>query len=142
MSNLSCFMAQNAIPVENVKFVASKRFVGADKKPMEWEIRCISSDEDEALKKACMRRVPMPGKKGVFTPETDYAAYSGKLAAACPVFPDLNDAQLQDSYRVMGADALLKKMLMPGEYNEYLLKVQEINGFDVAMDDLVAEAKN
>lgn len=29
MSNLSCFMAQNAIPVENVKFVASKRFVGA-----------------------------------------------------------------------------------------------------------------
>lgn len=54
----------------------------------------------------------------------------------------MNDAQLQDSYHVMGADALLKKMLMPGEYNEYLLKVQEINGFDVANDDLVAEAKN
>ena len=42
----------------------------------------------------------------------------------------------------MGADALLKTMLKPGEYQDLLKKVQEINGFDTGMDELVEEAKN
>ena len=66
----------------------------------------------------------------------------GKLAARCTVYPNLNDASLQDSYGVMGADALLKKMLTAGEYAEYLMKIQEINGFDVSFEDKVEEAKN
>lgn len=142
MGDLSCFLSGNAIAVENVKFVASKRFVNEDKKPVEWEIRCIGTDEDEALKKNCTKRVPVTGKKGMFVPETDYSRYVGLLAAACTVFPNLDDKELQDSYHVMGADVLLKKMLTPGEYNEYLAKVQEVNGFDVSMDELVDEAKN
>lgn len=75
-------------------------------------------------------------------PETDYAQYVGKLAVACTVFPDLNNKELQDSYQVMGAESLLKKMLTPGEYQDYLAKVQEINGFDIALEDLVEDAKN
>lgn len=42
----------------------------------------------------------------------------------------------------MGSDTLLKKMLNPGEYNDYLAKVQEVNGFDIDMNDLAEEAKN
>lgn len=142
MSSLSCFLAQNVVAVENIKHVVSKRFIGTDKKPVRWELRCISSEEDEALKKSCTKRVQVPGRKGMYVPETDYTAYVGKLAAACTVFPDLNNKELQDSYQVMGSDVLLKKMLTPGEYSSYLAKVQEINGFDVSMDELVDEAKN
>ena len=61
---------------------------------------------------------------------------------ACTVFPNLNDKELQDSYKVMGADALLKTMLTPGEYAEYLTKIQEVCGFDTTMQDEVDEAKN
>ena len=68
--------------------------------------------------------------------------YMGKLAAKCTVFPDLNDKELQDSYGVMGADSLLKAMLTPGEYAGYLDKVQELNGFDLTMDEAVQQAKN
>ena len=68
--------------------------------------------------------------------------YLGKLAVACTVFPNLNDKELQDSYKVMGADALLKTMLTPGEYAEYLTKIQEVCGFDTTMQDEVDEAKN
>ena len=125
-----------------MKCVASNRFIGTDKKPVEWEIKCISSEEDEQLKKACTNRVPVMGKKGMFMPETDYNLYVGRLAAACTVYPDLNNKELQDSYHVMGSDALLKQMLTPGEYNGYLAKVQEINGFDASMGELVEEAKN
>ena len=142
MGDLSCFLAQNALKTENVKFVASKRFLDQDKKHVEWEIQAVASTEDEALRKACTKRVPVVGKKGQYTQETDYNLYLGKLAARCTVFPNLAYKELQDSYGVMGADALLKAMLTAGEYANYLEKVQEVNGFDTSMDELVEDAKN
>lgn len=142
MGDLSCFLAQNAIKVENEKYVVSKRFLGADGKPVEWEIKCVTSEEDDKFRKDCTKRVPIPGKKNAYVPETDYNQYLGKLAVACTVFPNLNDKVLQDSYHVMGSDALLKTMLLPGEYAEYVAKVQSLNGFDSDMEELAEEAKN
>lgn len=148
MSNLSAFLAENALPVEHVKLVVSPRFLSNEKdekgklKPIEWEIQAIDSTADEAIRKTCTRRVPVPGKKNQFTKELDSDAYVGKLAVACTVFPNLNDAGLQDSYHVMGADALLKAMLTPGEYANFLTSIQEICGFDVTLQDEVDEAKN
>ena len=142
MSTLSAFFAQNALKIENVKYVASKRFLDEKKKPIEWEIKSITSQEDEQLRKDCTKKVPMVGKRGQFTLETDYNLYLGKLASKCTVYPNLNDKDLQDSYGVMGADTLLKTMLTAGEYAEYLSKIQEINGFDISIDEMVDEAKN
>jgi len=42
----------------------------------------------------------------------------------------------------MGEEALIKKMLLPGEYADYLGKIQEINGFDISFEDKKDEAKN
>lgn len=139
--SLSAFLAENALPIENIKYAASPRFV-EDGKPVEWEIKAITSTEDEGLRKACTKRVPVPGKKNMFQRETDYDLYLGKLAVACTVYPDLNDAALQDSYHVMGAEALLKTMLTPGEYADYLEKIQEVCGFDTSMEEEIEEAKN
>ena len=141
MSNFAVFMAGNANTNENVKYVASKRFVDKGK-PVEWEIKAIDSDLDEALRKECTKKVPIPGKRGQYNQETDTDKYIGKLCTACTVYPNLNDAELQDSYGVKSADALLKKMLLPGEYTEYKAKVMEVNGYDMSMEELVDEAKN
>ena len=43
---------------------------------------------------------------------------------------------------MMGADALLKAMLTPGEYADYLTKIQEVCGFDETLQDEVDEVKN
>lgn len=142
MFTLSAFLAENALPVDHVKVVVSNRFLGEDQKPIEWEIKTIDSAADEQIRKACTKRFPVPGKKNQFTRELDSDAYVGKLAVACTVFPNLNDQALQDSYHVMGADALLKAMLTPGEYANYLTKIQEVCGFDVTIQDEVDEAKN
>lgn len=142
MGNLSGFLAQNAVKVENVKHIVSKRFLDENGKPIPWEIRCITSTEDEALRKSCTKRVPVPGKRNQFTQETDYNLYLGRLAAKCTAYPNLDDAELQNSYGAMGSDALLKTMLTPGEYADYLTKVQEVNGFEVTFEDSVDEAKN
>ena len=139
---LSAFLSENAIPVENIKFAASPRFVDENKKPVEWEIKTITGTEDEALRKSCARRVPVPGKRNQYQKETDYDLYLGKLAVACTVFPNLNDKGLQDSYKAMGAEALLKAMLTPGEYAAYVEKVQEVCGFSTPIQEEVDEKKN
>ena len=128
--------------MENIKFAASPRFVDENKKPVEWEIKTITGTEDEALRKSCARRVPVPGKRNQYQKETDYDLYLGKLAVACTVFPNLNDKGLQDSYKAMGAEALLKAMLTPGEYAAYVEKVQEVCGFSTPIQEEVDEAKN
>lgn len=139
--SLTAFLAKNALKTENVKFAASRRFVDEKGKPVEWELRAMNGAEDEALRKSCTKRVPVPGKKNQYQRETDFDVYLGRLAVACTVFPNLNDKELQDSYQVMGAEALLKTMLTSGEYANYLTKVQEVCGFE-AMQDEVDEAKN
>lgn len=140
--SLSAFLLQNALKMENTRHAVSGRFRDEDGRPAEWEIRAINGAEDEELRRSCTKRVPVPGRRGQFTQETDYNLYLGKLAAVCTMFPNLNDRELQDSYGVMGADALLKKMLTPGEYADYLSKIQEVNGFDQTLQDEVDEAKN
>lgn len=142
MSDLTAFLSQNAIKKEPVKHVASGRFLDSKKKPMEWIIQPLTSQEDEDLRKQATKRVPVPGRKHQYQPETDYNKYLGLLAVKCTMFPDLFNKELQDSYGVMGADALLKKMLLPGEYSDYVEKVQEVNGFEVTLEDKVEEAKN
>jgi hypothetical protein len=141
MSDFTIFMAGNAQKDESVKYVASKRF-GTKNNPVEWELKAIDSDLDEAIRKECTKKIPIPGKRGQFTQETDTDKYIAKMCAACTVYPNLNDAELQDSYGVKSADALLRKMLLPGEYTEYKAKVMEVNGYDMSMEELVEEAKN
>lgn len=141
MSNFEVFMAGNANQTETVKFVASKRFA-VKGKPVEWEIKPIDSELDETLRKECTKKVPIVGKRGQYNQETDTDKYTGKMCVACTVYPNLNDAELQDSYGVKDGVALLKKMLLPGEYMEYKAKVMEVNGYDMSMEDLVDEAKN
>lgn len=140
--DLNGFLKQNVVQPENVKYVASERFLDENKKPIEWEIKAITSKEDEQLKQSSMRKMAILGKRNQFVPEIDTNKYMGLLAAACTVFPNLNDANLQDSYGVMCNDELLKAMLLPGEYTNYLIKVQEVCGFDISNQDLIDEAKN
>lgn len=66
MGNLSCFLSQNAIKAENEKFVASKRFLGPDNKPVEWEIQAITSTEDEKLRRVARSGFRYQERKPVY----------------------------------------------------------------------------
>lgn len=140
--SLSAFLAQNAKKIDNVSFVTSERFVDPETgKPMEWEIGCITAEENVSIRKSCMKTVQVPGRKGQFTQDFDANAYLAKVAARCTIFPNLNDGELQQSYGVYGAEQLLVTMLTPGEFEDYSTKVLEINGFQ-SDDEMVDEAKN
>lgn len=139
--SLTAFFAQNAKKVENRKMAVSPRFTDTNGKAVEWEITCITAAENQKIRKDSLRNVPVNGKRGQFTQDFDTAQYQAKLAARCTVFPDLNDVQLQESYGVMGAEALISTMLTPGEFDNYILAITELCGF-TAEGELVDEAKN
>lgn len=111
-------------------------------KPAVWKIKAITSDLDELLRKECTKKVPIFGKRGQYTQETDNDKYIAKMCAASIVHPNLKNVELQDFYGVKSEDALLKEMLLPGEYSELKIKIMEVNGYDMSMDELVDEAKN
>lgn len=141
MSNLSAFMRPNVAQIENHKCAASPRFVGEDGKPMEWEIRCIDADEYARIRGACIRQVPVTGKKGQYTQQLDTYAFQAKVCARCTVFPPLDNAELQNSWGVAKPEELLGKMLIGGEFDDYVTEVFQVNGFK-SEDDLVTDAKN
>lgn len=141
MSNLSAFLRSNVEQVENAMFAPSPRFKGEDGKPVEWEIRCISADEYARIRSACIRQVQVPGKKNQVTTQLDSYAFQAKICVACTVFPTLNDAQLQDDWDVKTPEALLGKMLIGGEFDDYVTEVFRVNGFK-SENDMVENAKN
>lgn len=140
--SLSAFLAQNVMKPSNKKIAVSKRILDEEKKPALWELQALTSSEVSKLRGECTRRVLAEGKYKRYVNELDQEKFMGKMVARCVVYPDLTDAALQDSYHVMGEDALLQAMFTPGEYTDLQLAVQELNGFDLEADDLVKEAKN
>jgi len=140
MSSLQAFFAQNVHSDIVEEFIVSPRFKDADGKPIPWKLRAITEAENEEIRKASTQMVK--GKNGARVPETKPEVYLAKIAVASVVFPDLKDVELQKSYGVLGAEELLKKMLLAGEYAALIQKVQEINGFDQDINELVDEVKN
>ncbi|WP_413778134.1 phage tail assembly chaperone [Caproicibacterium sp. XB1] len=142
-TSLSAFFKENAQPLGVKKYVASERFVNPSTgEPMEWTLKPISSDRISRLRESYTRMVKLPGKKSGFSMQPDQEAFAEALAAECTVFPDLHDAQLQDSYGVKNECDLLHKLLyFGGEYDNYVAEVMKVNHY-ADMEDLVNEAKN
>ena len=138
--SLKAFLAENAIKMAEVNYIASKRFVDGGK-PIAWRIKPINGEENEKILERCRKKSFVPGTRETQV-TTDNMAYGAELICACVVYPDLNDAGLQDSYGAIGAAELVKKMLTPAEYADLLLAVQEANGFETGMDKKVKRAKN
>lgn len=140
MSELSLFFAQNVKSESTEDFVVSDRFKNGEKGSVPWKLRTMTEDENEEIRKSATR--PTKGKNGMKGTETNPEEYLAKLAVASVVYPDLKNAELQKSYGVLGAERLLKKMLLSGEYAGLIQKVQELNGFDRDINELAEEVKN
>ena len=94
-----------------------------------------------ALKKACTKTYTEK-KSGQRISETDVDAYNNKLIAACCVEPNFKDAAWQSENGVMGEEALIEKVLKPGEYIDLVIAIQNICGFDTDVNNEIDEAKN
>lgn len=141
MSGLSVFLKKNKKVRGNVYYAASADFVDEKGEPVLWELRAVTTAENERIREDCTKEVS--DRRGGMQRRLDSSAYMAKLAAAAVVQPNLHDAQLQDSYGVKTAEALLCEMIdNAGEYAALLEKVSTISGFDRDIRGEIEEAKN
>lgn len=143
MGNLSLFLKKNKKVKTNTFYAATRSLCDDKGKPIEWEIKALTTRESEEIREACTTEVQVKGKPGMFRPKVDTKSYIAKLISSCVVFPDLYNQELQDSYGVKTPEDLLKEMIDdPVEYNAFAEFIQNFNGFDETLEDKVEEAKN
>lgn len=134
--SLESFMLKDE--VQEIEYVVSKRFRDKEGNYEKWKLKTITADENDAIRKQCYKQIQV-GKR--MKQEFDTVRYLELLADKCVVYPDLHNVELQNHYGEMDAIKLLKKHLLnPGEYDDLMQKIQEINGY--SLDDAVEEAKN
>ena len=135
MGKLQDFLAANKVENAVTTEVEIKPF------PFPFVVKTITEAENKQITKSC--QVSEFNKKTHRREtQTDTQAYLSKLVVACTVDPNFKDAELQAAYGVVGAEALVEKLLTPGQYAALLQAVNDINSFDTDMQELVDEAKN
>lgn len=143
MGDLSRFLKKNKAVKENIKIAATSSLCDEKGTPLLWEIKPLTTKEDASIREACTLELPVKGRAGMYRPKMDGNKYLAKMAARCVVFPNLDDKDLQNSYGVMGAEQLITEMIdNPGEYNDFMNKIQEFHGFKETFQEKVDEAKN
>ena len=142
MSNFSKFMKANKIQKQNVMHAVTKSLKDENGEPLLWEIKPLTTKENESIRESCTIDVPVKGKPNQYRPKVDMNKYQTKLICAAIVSPDLNNAELQNSYGVLSAEDLIKEMVDdPAEYTDLMLFIQQLSGFKTFQEE-VDEAKN
>ena len=143
MSKFSRFMKQNKIKKENTTFAPTKSLLDENGEPIKFVIKPLTTKENEDIREACTVDIPVTGKPNIFRPKLNTSKYLAKMLCSCIIEPNLFDKELQDSYGVMTPEDLIKEMIDdPGEYQDFVIFVQNFNGFNVTLEDKVSEAKN
>lgn len=143
MSDFSLFLKKNKLKKENIKIPATSSLVDEKGMPLLWEIRAITTSEENMIRDECTREIPVKGKPNLYRPKLNTDLYLKKIAVRCIIYPDLNNKQLQDSYGVMCAEDLIPEIIdNAGEYNIFMNKLQEYNGYNGNFQDEIDEAKN
>lgn len=133
MSSLSAFLHPEQ--TENREVIVSERFK-EDGKAVPFVIRPITQKENEELLKK-HRKVDKQGVE-IF----NRVNYNKELIALAVVEPDLDNAELQKAYGVLGKEKVLSAMLYVGEYTALMEEVQKISGLEADINDEIEEAKN
>lgn len=143
MSKFSRFMKVNKTQKENEKYAPTKSLTDENGNPLEWEFRHITAKENEDLREACTVDVQVKGKINMFRPRLNTSKYLAEMICRSVVYPDLLDAELQDSYGVKTQQDLLFAMVDdPGEYQDLGVFIQNFQGFTETLDEKVEAAKN
>ena len=100
MSNFSAFMKSNKKQRQNELYAATKSLTDENGVPLLWELRAITTRENEAIREECMTEVQVPGKPGMYRPRVNMSAYQAKLMAAAVVTPDLRSRVRKSDGRI------------------------------------------
>ena len=134
MASLSAFLHPEQ--TGNKEVIVSERFK-ENGKVVPFVIRPLTQEENAALLKQ-YRKVDKNSGTEIF----NRIGYNQAMVAAAVVEPDLNSAELQKAWGVLGPERVLTTMLYVGEYSKLMEEVQKLSGLDTDINDEIEEAKN
>lgn len=130
MGEMELFFRCNKEVKENREMPVCKALKDENGNVVMWQIRHISTEENEDIRQECMEE-----KGGRY--QLNVNKYLSKITAAAVVYPNLYDVDLQDSYNRKTPESLLKAIVdCPGEYDALVTFVQKINGFTNLREDI------
>jgi hypothetical protein len=137
MKNLEGFLNRSKANADNIKFVVDENIIDEEGNPIEWELRKLKAKDGELARDEALQL-------NVNTQEAKFnqRLYTNKIMAMSVVYPDLNNAELQDAYGVRTPEDLLVSMLDLVPYQKLEQQVDLINGFRKSFNELKNEAKN
>ena len=135
--SLNGFFKNKAKQIDDVRVVVSERFFDEETgKPLEWILHPISTKlVEEITKKNTVTKL----ENGKRVKETNEENLNADLLEQVVLFPQLNDAELQDSYGVTNVNDLLGTMLYPGETQELIKALEDVMS---GKANTVSELKN
>ncbi|MED1790347.1 hypothetical protein P4V47_23265 [Brevibacillus laterosporus] len=119
-----------------------ERMVKIGGKERKMQFKPLSAAQGDEIRKSCRKVTRHKGKKEVDINEDTYMA---KMIVETTVNPDFKNKELQDNWKVIGADQLLSAMktkMIDGEYADLIAVVSEINGFNKDINEFKEEVKN
>ena len=136
--DLKAFLNTGNKTTETFEYVPTQKFKDENGKAIPWVFKKLSIDEYEAIRDECTSINFADKGKTKF----NNTLFNKKFVCNSIVEPNLNNAELQDSYGVKKAEDLVTLMFdNAGEYYNLLGYLQEVNGFKSFSED-AEEAKN
>ncbi|GAA0229507.1 phage tail assembly chaperone [Metaclostridioides mangenotii] len=137
MKNLESFLNRSKANADNIKFVVDENIIDEEGNPIEWELRKLKAKDGDLARDEALQL-------NVNTQEAKFnqRLYTNKIMAMSVVYPDLNNAELQDAYGVRTPEDLLVSMLDLVPYQKLEKQVDLINGFRKSFNEDKKEAKN
>lgn len=132
MASIKSFLKKNKKKTENIK-------LKLDSFDEEIELRIISGREYDRIQDKCY--VNKAGLKGRQEQKLDMAKFNNLLCSSSVVVPDLQNAELQASYGVVGEQDLYGEMFNFADHLKILNAITNTSGFS-DFNELVDEAKN
>ncbi|MEC0310185.1 XkdN-like protein [Paenibacillus lautus] len=134
--NLQDFL--NANPVDNLteEVAISPRFKDEKGNQLKFTIKAMTPAEFEDIRKKSTQI--KKGKKVEF----DNQLFNLSIAINHTVNPDFRNAESIKKLGLATPEDYVQKVLLAGELSTLVQKINELSGFDVAMNDLVDEVKN
>lgn len=139
MSGLSMYLKKNKVTRENLIIAPTKSLCDENGEPVKFTFRPISTKENDEIRDMCVKTT-IVGKE--VNSKVDNSKYMKTILARSCVEPNLNSVELQESYGVKDAEALICELIdNPGEYSALVVAIMEYNGFN-KKDNPVEEVKN
>ena len=135
MSRLSAFLHPVASCGEK-EVIISNRFQDEEGNPVQFKIRALTQEENDAITKKATRQVKAGGQT---VERLDSVDFSRRLVLAATVEPDFSSRELCEGYGTMDPLQVPGRMLLPGEYAKLMNEIMALSGF---RDDLEGEVKN